>query len=510
LGSSRRAAGRRRGGRAEIFSKEIPRRVSDLRIKITTTMNKTIVFTAALAGTAAADTAITIYNRNLAVIREIIPLELVDGETPVTFDRATAQVLPDSVVLRDPAGAAGFSILEQSYRNDPVSRSLLLSHFEGQSIDFRTVYPDGKVELVPGKIIRSGHVPGGQPQDPIIEVDGKLRFQLPGEPLFPALGDDSILRPTLGWLIRAAGAATFDAQLSYLSRGFQWEANYNLVAPEKGETVTLTGWVTVANQSGTGFDEARVKLVAGDVNIIEEVAPRMRGMARAEMMMDAAPAVAEKEFDDFHLYTLARPLTIRDKETKQVEFLRAPAVKAAKKYVYDPAGMRFFGGNPPQTHPVQGMEFPKEVAIYWEFRNDEENGLGVPLPSGRMRFYRADDADGNLEFVGENNIGHTARNEEISLYTGNAFDLVGERKIVDFQRDERTNMMRETIEITLRNRSKEPKTITVREHLWRWLNWKIENPSAEFEKKDAQRIEFNIELAPDEELKVTYTAHYSW
>lgn len=471
---------------------------------------KTIAITAALVATASADTAVTIYNRNFAVIRETVPLELRDGETRVNFDRATAQVLPDSVVLRDPAGAAAFAILEQSYRNDPVSRSLLLSHFEGETIEFRSVYPDGKVELVPGRIVRSGHVPGGQPQDPIIEVDGKLRFQLPGEPLFPALGDDSILRPTLGWVIRSAGEAVFDAQLSYLSRGFQWEANYNLVAPEKGETVTLTGWVTVVNQSGTGFDEAQIKLVAGDVNIIEEVAPRVRGMARAEMMMDGAAAVAEKDFDDFHLYTLQRPLTIRDKETKQVEFLRAPEVKATKRYVYDAASMRFFGGNQPQIQPIQGMEFPKEVAIYWEFRNDEENGLGVPLPKGRMRFYRVDDADGNLEFVGENNIGHTARNEEVSLYTGNAFDLVGERKIIDFQRDERANRVRETIEVTLRNRSKEPKTIVVREHLWRWLNWKIENASMDFEKKDAQKIEFTVELAPDEEKKVTYTADYSW
>ena len=150
---------------------------------------KALVLTTALVTAASAETALTIYNQNLAVVRETLSLDLKAGENPVTFDRATAQVLPDSVVLRDPAGKAAFSILEQSYRNDPVSRSLLLSHFEGQEIDFRTVYPDGKVELKPGKIIRSGHVPGGQPQDPIIEVEGKLRFQLPGEPLFPALGE---------------------------------------------------------------------------------------------------------------------------------------------------------------------------------------------------------------------------------------------------------------------------------------------------------------------------------
>ncbi len=467
--------------------------------------------TTALATVASAETALTIYNRNLAVVRETVPLELKAGENPLTFDRATAQVLPDSVVLRDPAGKAAFSILEQSYRNDPVSKWLLLQHFEGREIDFRTTYPDGKVEIKPGKIIRSGYVPGGQPQDPIIEIDGKLRFQLPGEPLFPALGDDSILRPTLGWQIHSTADASFDAQLSYLSHGFDWEADYNLVAPEKGETVTLTGWVTVNNRSGTGFDQAKIKLVAGDVNIIEDPfasAMPARGV-KMRQTADAAPAVQEKAFDDFHLYTLQRPLTIRDKETKQVEFLRAPEVKATKKYIYD-ASIMLFLGDEPRIGPMQGGNFSKKVAIYWEFKNEEANGLGVPLPSGRVRFYRSDDQDGNLEFVGENDIGHTPRNENVSIYTGNAFDLIGERNTTDYQHDDRANWLKETIEITVKNRSKEPKEVLVRDRLWRWLNWKIENASVEHAKKDAQTIEFTVQLAPDEEKKVTYTAHYSW
>jgi hypothetical protein len=172
--------------------------------------------------------------------------------------------------------------------------------------------------------------------------------------------------------------------------------------------------------------------------------------------------------------------------------------------------MRVFGGGAPQTQPIQGQEFPKDVAIYWEFKNEEANGLGVPLPAGRVRFYRSDDQDGNLEFVGENNIDHTPRNENVSIYTGNAFDLVGERRIVNFERGERADWMKETVEVTVKNRSKEPKEIVVREHLWRWLNWKIENASMEHVKKDAQKIEFTVKLAPGEEKKVTYTAHYSW
>ncbi len=472
-------------------------------------MKATLLATALLIPAAFGETALTIYNRDLCVIREVLPLELKAGETQVSFDRATARVQPDSVIIRDPAGKASFSILEQGYRNDPVSRSLLLGHFEGQSIEFRQTYPDGRVEILSGKIIRSGHVPGGQAQDPIIEVDGKLRFQLPGEPLFPTLGDDSILRPTLSWVIGSKKSANFDAQLSYLSNGFSWEADYNFVAPEKGTTATMTGWITVGNQSGTGFHDARIKLVAGDVNIMRPQAPmrRMEMMERA-MAADAAPQVKEKAFDDFHLYTLGRPLTIRDKETKQVEFLRAPEVKATKAYVYDPVDMRYHGGR--NTNPIQGQQFSKDVAIFWEFTNDEDSGLGLPLPAGRVRFYRSDDADGNLEFVGENNIDHTPRNEELSIYTGNAFDLVGERKITNFERNDPQNWMRESVEVTVKNRSKEPKAIKVREHLWRWVNWEIEQPSMEFEKKDAQTIEFTVPLKPDEEKTVTFTARYSW
>lgn len=473
-------------------------------------MRNLLAATAMLTAIVSADPAITIYNSDLAVVRETLPLDLKAGENSVVFDRATAQVRPDSVVLRDPAAKAGFSILEQSYRNDPVSRSLLLSHFEGQTIDFRQVYPDGKVETIQGRIIRSGHVPGGTPTDPIIEVEGKLRFQLPGEPLFPDLGDGSILRPTLGWALAASEDVKFDAQLSYLSGGFSWEADYNFVAPEKGEIATLTGWVTVTNQSGTAFTKAKVKLVAGDVNVIQEevmMAPAPAAMMR--MDADAAPQVEEKAFDDFHLYTLARPLTIRDRETKQVEFIRAPEVKAAKFYVYDGAPMyRFHGGR--NDGPLGNEGFAKDVAIYWEMTNDEASGLGMPLPAGRIRFYRADDADGNLEFVGENSIDHTPRNEKLRIYTGNAFDLVGERRITDFVRVDRENRMQESVEVTLKNRSEEPKSIVVREHLWRWSTWQIEGNSQDFRKVDAQTIEFTVDLAPNEEKKVTYTARYSW
>jgi len=471
---------------------------------------KTLLFSTAFIASVSAEPAITIYNQNLAVVRETIPLDLKVGENTLNFNKATALVLPDSVVLRDPAAKHEFSILEQSYRNDPVSQGLLLSQFEGQTLEFRTVYPDGKVETVPGKVIRSGYLPGGELQDPIIEVDGKLRFSLPGQPQFPALGDGSILKPTLGWRLDAEAPAKFDAQLSYLTSGFSWSASYNLVAPEKGDTVTLAGWITVMNNSGTAFDKAKVKLVAGEVNVVQPMSDGVTSSMTAPLAgrIDKAK-VEEKAFDDFHLYSLPRTLTIRDKETKQIEFLRSPEVKAIKRYVYDPASRyRFHGGV--NSNSLEGTEFSKDISINWEFKNSEENGLGVPLPAGRVRFYRTDDKDGNLEFVGENNIDHTPQNEQLSIYTGNAFDLVGERKITNFQVKEREHWMKETIEITLKNRSKEPKEITAREHLWRWSNWKIEGTSMESVKKDSHTVEFSAKLAPDEVKTITYTAHYTW
>ncbi len=472
---------------------------------------KTLALALSLSVGVSAETAITIYNQDLATIRESLDLNLKEGITDIVFDQATAQLLADSVVLRDPAGAARFSILEQSYRNDPVSPELLLSLNEGKEIDFRTTYADGRVEIISGRIIRSGYTPGGRAQSPIIEVNGKLRFQLPGEPLFPSLGDDSSLKPALSWKIQSQQANAFPAQLSYLTRGMSWEANYNLVAPEKGNLVTLTGWITAVNESGTSFRDATVKLVAGDVNIEKERHENVDPFAAraGAMEMDAAPQVTQKAFDDFHLYSLPRPITLRDQETKQIEFLRAPEVVANKTYSYDPAAMfRFHGGV--RLDPIGDHTFPKEVAIYWEFSNSEENGLGVPLPGGKIRFYREDADDSNVEFIGENRIKHTPRNEKIRVYTGNAFDLVGERKITNFNRRDRESRMSETVEVTLKNRSEENKTITVREHLWRAANWEIAQPSQEFSRHDANTIEFEVKLGPDEERVITYTANYSW
>src|SRR5579864_2104249 len=300
--------------------------------------------------------SLTIYNQNFAVVRQEIPLDLKSGVASVRFTDITMHLEPDSVILRDPGGKRPVQVLEQNYRADPISESLLLSLYEGKTIDFLVQRGD-KQEVVPGKIIRSGYVPHNswamsrygqqyyqgqmayaQGEQPIIEIEGKVRFGWPGTPIFPALADDTILKPTLQWLLASDKAGPLRAEFSYVTGGFSWEADYNIVAPEKGDAVDVIGWVTMDNQSGKDFENARIKLMAGDVNKIQPGQGYGAMRAAADMVVingQMAPPVSEKAFDEYHLYTLAHPTTLHDRETKQVEFVRAANVATKQIYIYD-------------------------------------------------------------------------------------------------------------------------------------------------------------------------------
>ena len=470
------------------------------------------------AAVASAQPAITVYNENFGVVRDTVSLDLKSGISDVSYSGVTAQLEPESVILRDPSGEVALSVVEQSYRGDPVDQQRLLQMFEGQTIRFLKVV-DGKEVIESGKIIRAPSMVttknqyGNQQQkmlEPIIEVDGELQTRLPGVPLFPSLGDDSVLQPTLSWKLFSDKKAAFDAQLSYLTNGMSWKSDYNLVLPEKGDDVTLTGWVSIENNTGKTFEGAKIKLVAGDVNKVEPQPQVRRGRVMEMAMADsfaAAPKVEEKKFDEFHMYTLPLPTTLRDSETKQVEFVRAENVQTTKLYIYEGFKGRYYGGR--NMNQNYGANAQPDVAIYRELENREENGLGVPLPAGRMRFYRMDD-DGQLEFTGENTIDHTPKNETIRVYLGNAFDIVGERKRTNFYKHPSRDLIRETFEIEVRNRSEEAVTVKVVEHLYRWSNWEIQKPSHEFEKTDAQTIEFPVTVEPDGTQTVTYTVEYTW
>jgi hypothetical protein len=478
--------------------------------------------------------ALTIYNQSFAVVRQTMPLDLKSGTTQVEITDITAHLEPDSVILRDPKSGRDLHILEQNYRSDVASQSRLLSFYEGKTIEFLVPDKDGNRKLMPGKIIRSGYMPHYQAynsydqqyyqtqqayaaagnSEPIIEIDGKLQFGLPGQPIFPALSSDTILKPTLSWLLQSERAGNTNAEFSYVTGGMSWHADYNVVAPVTGNLLEIVGWVTLDNQTGKTFSNAHIKLMAGDVNKLQPQSEAM-GYAMKAQMVDAvsAPAVTERSFDEYHLYTLERPTTLFDRETKQVEFVRASGVPSQRIYVYDGVKLdqnyRNYSMENIRNMENFGVQSNPKIWAMVEFKNSKENHLGMPLPKGRVRFYRRD-ADGQLEFTGENLIDHTPGDETIRLYTGNVFDAVGERTRTSFREERGARTVDESFEIKLRNHKKEPIEVRVVEHLYRWTNWDIMKNSDSFNKLDSKTIEFRVQVPPDGEKVVTYTAHYSW
>ena len=475
--------------------------------------------------------ALTVYNQSFAVVRQTLPLDLKSGSNQVQITDITAHLEPDSVILRDLKSGRNLHILEQNYRADVASQGLLLSLYEGKTIDFLV---NGLQK--PGKIIRGGYVPHYQAYssynqqyyqqqqayvnagsgEPIIEIDGQLRFGLPGQPIFPALTNEMILKPTLSWLLESDRPGATNAEFSYVTGGMSWHADYNVVAPVNGNLLDVVGWVTLDNQTGKSFPNARIKLMAGDVNklqpnqIMVSAAAPIAYAARDELM---PPAVTERSFDEYHLYTLERPTTLYDRETKQVEFVRASGVPSQRLYVYD-------GVKIDQNYSGYALENIREMENFgiqsnpkiWtmvEFKNTKENHLGMPLPKGRVRFYRRD-TDGQMEFTGENLIDHTPSDETIRLYTGNVFDAVGERKRTSYRIDRNARWLDESFEIRLRNHKKETMEIRVVEHLYRWTNWEIVKNSDQFKQLDSRTIEFRVHVPPDGEKVVNYTAHYTW
>lgn len=486
-----------------------------------------------------AETQVTIYNQNFAVVKELLPLELKKGEQEVRVTDITAHLEPDSVIVRDVKEPGALTILEQNYEPDPLNQGLMLRKAEGQTLTFETTLPQtGEKVRTQGKILRSGYVPhtgafqqygnpyamrqmayanpqgGGQP---IVEVDGKIMFGLPGTPLFDSLGADAFLKPTLLWKLAAAKGGAREVEFSYLTKGMRWEASYNVVAPDKGDAYDIVGWVTLENMSGKDFADAQVKLMAGDVNRAPEdqAGFGVMGGSAAMRIADSVgqPAVTERSFDEYHLYDVVRRTTLRDREVKQVEFLNAPRVKAERVYIYDGAqiGQRYrnWDAETIRRQREYGTQSNPKVWVMLEFDNKEANGLGIPLPRGKAKIYRRD-TDGRNEFTGEDWIDHTPKDETVRLFTGNAFDLVGERRQTEFQMDSNGNQAFESFEIKVRNHKPDPAQVRIVEHLYRWFTWTIESSSKDYRKVDARTIEYMVDVPPGGESVVTYTVHYRW
>ena len=483
-----------------------------------------------------AQTQLTVYNQNFAAVKEKRTLELAKGQNEVRVSDITAHLEPESVVLRDLRRPDSIQILEQNYESDPLSEGLLLRKSEGRVLDFEITLPQtGEKKIVKGKILRSGYVPhtsafqrygrqyqysqmsyaspqgGGQP---IVEVDGKIQFGLPGKAIFDALDPKAFLKPTLLWRLWSGEAGKHEVEFSYLTGGMRWEANYNAVAPEKGDTFDIIGWVTLENMSGKDFENASVKLMAGDVARVATETGDLR--AYSEVAREAAaggPAVTERAFEEYHLYTLERPTTVLDREVKQVEFVRATNVPAERIYVYDgfKVDPRYRGWDyyNIRTRPEYGTVSNPKVWVMLEFQNSEKSHLGMPLPRGKVKVYRRD-VDGRNEFVGEDQIDHTPKDETVRLYTGNAFDLVGERRQTGFKLDESRHWADESFEIKVRNHKQEPVRVRVVEHMYRWIQWEITASSMDYAKTDARTVEFRPAIVSGGETIINYTVHYTW
>jgi len=493
-----------------------------------------------LAPSAAQPTALTIYNQDFAVARTQVDLDLHTGLNQVTTTQVTSQLEPDSVVLRDPslrsaAAKPTFHIAEQNYDDAIVTQDWLLQKYEGKTIEFEAAgqgYEDGKwiqAPSVEGKIIRAPR-PGGQynQNQPLIEVDGKLKFALPGTPLFPASTDGLLLKPTLRWQIDSDKAQKLSAELAYITGGLSWEATYNVVAPDAGDKVPgsasgsdekadITGWVTIHNQSGADFPQARIKLMAGDV---AKIAPR-GGSARGNGMAFAAAqnvsvdnTVTQKAFDDFHLYDLNRTTSLTNGEIKQIQFIQAAGVTLTRTYLYDGSKENLQPYTSYSSSFIQDRSYGintgnTKVQIFQAFKNAQANHLGIPLPAGRIRLYRRD-ADGQMEFVGESTINHTPTEDTVKISTGNAFDVKGSRRQTNFSIDQGRRELDETFEIKLTNQKAAAVQVNVLEHLYRGDNWEIEQKSTGFTRLDSHTIQFPVDVPANGEATVTYSVHYSW
>ncbi len=475
--------------------------------------------------------ALTIYNQGFAVARTTLDLDLHPGLNEITTTSVTSMLEPDSVVLRDSVSKLPIQVLEQNYDAAVVSQEWLLQKYEGKTIDFQVSTPQG-MQAMPGKVIRAGYTRpasyavNGQyinPQQaqPLIEFDGHMQFSLPGLPLFPSATDGLLLKPTLRWQINSSSASHLTAELAYITGGLDWDATYNVIAPQNddvtaAEKVDFLGWVTIHNQSGSEFEQARIKLMAGEVAKLRQ-AGYGGGIALAKqavMVSDAvsSPEVTQKAFDDFHLYDLNRTVALHDGETKQVQFIDAAGVSMRRSYSYDGLGIQLqplYGGNVYQNQGYGVGNENKKVAIVEEIKNSQANHLGMPLPAGRVRLYRRD-SDGQMEFVGENQIPHTPAEEIVKVPTGTAFDVKGSRRQTNFHADYNQRVMDESFEIKITNQKQQQATVSVIEHMYRCDNWDITSKSADFKKLDSHTLEFPLQVPSKGEAVLTYTVHYTW
>ena len=442
-----------------------------------------------------------------AMVRVDRPLDLEAGRSQLSFTDVAALLDPTTVRFESLTDPAGTRVLEQDFRFDLVSVGQLLSRYVDGQVRVEGGQGDGARRLE-GTLL-SAH-DGLVLRDAKGEVHALRSWDTLG---FGEPAGGLVTRPTLAWQLSAKRGWRHDIRVTYQTGGITWWADYNLLftpgRDANSGTVDLGAWVSLLNQSGVDYPEARLKLVAGEVNRAQPRAVPMVAEMRA-MTMESDAGFEEKAFFEYHLYTLGRPVTIANNSTKQVELLeRAQRIPARKQLLFD--GTRGFGwGGAPMVDRDFLPQGESKVEVWLQFENDAKSGLGIPLPAGRVRVSQLDPADGGLEFIGEDTLGHTPRNERVRLLLGNAFDVVGERRQVDFTVDTRARVAEEEIEVSVRNRKQEAVEVTVREALYRSAGWRLLSHSLPYDKRDAGTIEFSARIGPDAEQVIRYRVRYTW
>ena len=460
----------------------------------------------------------------LAVVRECRTIPLPAGVSEYRYTDVSALLDATTTRFTDLTDPEGTRVLEQNFLFDLVSGSALLQRFIDKPVDFY----DADQRRHSGVLLAVDSVAHGSWDE---EWTNSLILRTKGDAVemisygggkahsfrFAELPKGFVTKPTLVWQVEAQKAGDHDVVVSYQTGGLAWRSDYTAVVNADDTKLDLSGWVTLANVSGARYPNARLKLIAGDVRRVSPVARKKRLSTSSGWSNDEEekkkPAVEEKAFFEYHLYTLLRPTTVENNQTKQVEFLKAEAAPATKVYTYDGAILNdnwwWWWRDYDRRDETYGTRSRKTVRVNLEFMNTKAANLGIALPAGIVRVFKRDEADDSLEFIGEDKIAHTPRDERVRLYIGDAFDIVGERVRKTYERPE-DYQIRESFEIELRNHKDTAVTIHTLEHLYRWMNWKIEKSSLPFKQLDSQSVEFAVPVPANGKTTLTYTVLYSW
>ena len=433
--------------------------------------------------------AVTIYNVNLGLVKDQREIRLLKGNGELRFMDVASQIIPTSVHIKSIIDPDSLQVLEQNYEYDLLNPQKLLDKYVGKEVKlyYKNPYTE-REEIVTATLLSNN---GG----PIFRIGDEITFGHPGRIIFPGVPENLISKPTLVWLIDNDLSTNQKVEASYLTNGINWRADYVVTLNDKDDRADLSGWVTIDNKSGTTYREAKIKLVAGDVNRVKDEYEYKDKMLRAAEMAakPAAQQFKEEEFFEYHIYTLQRAATIKENQTKQISLTDAGNIPVKKELLY--YGARYY------YYSQQGEAITNQkIGVFVEIANKKEDNLGIPLPKGTVRVYKRDN-EGSLQFVGEDSIDHTPKDEKVRIKIGDAFDIVGSRKQTDWKKLA-YDTYEGSFEISLRNHKKEDVVVKVVEPIPG--DWKIVNSSHEYTKSEAFTAEFNIPVPKDKETKLTY------